>query len=100
MIGDNLVKIHGRYCGPDWTAGRAISAEDYLRDNPDTAKWPSGIDPLDNACKLHDISCARNGQCTRAGDTALIRAANRRRLTQAQIARRQLQLINPFLSAA
>ena len=95
----SIVKIHGRYCGPNWTAGRNVAAADYLKANPDFSSWPQGIDPLDNACKRHDYNCAIHDGCTKADDTLLIKAASRRRLSQAQIARRQLSLLNPFMSS-
>jgi len=47
-----IVKIHGNWCGPNWTAGRRISALDYAAaggqfDEP-------CIDKLDCACRARD----------------------------------------------
>ena len=64
-----IVKIHGRYCGPDWTHGRRIPASDY-----DLYPEVTPIDALDRACQAHDKDCSRGG-CSKKGDTALIRRA-------------------------
>lgn len=63
------LKIHGRYCGPNWTHGRRIPASDY-------DKYPEvkPIDWLDKACQAHDKDCSKGG-CSKKGDTALIRRA-------------------------
>lgn len=60
-----LVKIHGNYCGPNWTHGRAIPASQY-------ALYPEvkPIDALDRACQLHDKDCSMGG-CSRKGDNRL-----------------------------
>lgn len=59
------MKIHGRYCGPNWTHGRAIPASDY-------DKYPEvrPIDRLDAACQAHDKDCSQGG-CSQKGDLAL-----------------------------
>ena len=64
-----MVRIHGRYCGPNWTHGRRIPASDY-------DKYPEvrPIDALDRACQAHDKDCSKGG-CSRKGDSALIRRA-------------------------
>ena len=64
-----IVKIHGRYCGPDWTHGRRISAKDY-------DKYPevTPIDRLDQACQAHDKDCSQGG-CSKKGDSLLVRQA-------------------------
>ena len=49
-----LAKIHGNWCGPDWTGGRE---EEYSSKNMSLYKYP--IDKLDGACKRHDICYAR-----------------------------------------
>lgn len=61
----SIVKIHGRYCGPNWTHGRAVPASDYY-------KYPEvqPIDALDAGCQAHDKDCA-NGGCSKRGDLAL-----------------------------
>ena len=71
--GDTIVAIHGNWCGPNWTAGRNISASDYAAaggqfDEP-------CIDKLDCACRKHDRDCAHPDGCSREGDTALIKTA-------------------------
>jgi hypothetical protein len=88
----SLVKIHGNWCGPNWTGGQRVAAEDY------TGPWDGpAISPLDEACRSHDFSCSKGG-CTRAAHTALIRAADRRILKPDQAFLMQLKLANPFLS--
>lgn len=64
-----MVKIHGRYCGPDWTHGRSIPAEDY-----DLYPEVTPIDRLDRACQAHDKDCSKGG-CSKKGDSRLIRQA-------------------------
>lgn len=68
-----MVKIHGNWCGPNWTAGRRISAGEYAAgggqfDEP-------CIDKLDCACRNHDRDCANPLGCSRKGDEKLIRTA-------------------------
>lgn len=99
MIGGiPLVKIHGDYCGPDWTAGKAQPAKAMFEKFPRLEDWPMGKTPLDNACRRHDWNCARHGGCTKADDQLLIDAADRRVLRDQQKARLQLSLLNPFTS--
>lgn len=66
---DNLVKIHGRYCGPGWTHGRNLDAEFY-----DQYPEVTPIDRLDRACQAHDKDCSKGG-CSKKGDSRLIRQA-------------------------
>lgn len=71
-LGDSVVKIHGNWCGPNWTAGRKIDAVSYAAaggqfDEP-------CIDKLDCACRAHDKDCSQ-GSCSRSGDTRLRNAA-------------------------
>ena len=47
-----MVAIHGRWCGPNWTDGRAISARDYKLQGGDFKG--SCVDSLDCACREHD----------------------------------------------
>lgn len=68
-----MVKIYGRYCGPNWTAGQNRSAEDtpkseFFRVRP--------IDALDNACRSHDWRCKRDNGCTKNADRLLANAAD------------------------
>ena len=70
----NLVKIHGNWCGPGWTGGKKVDAQDY------TGSWNArAIDSLDRACRAHDKACASRGDrgCCSRDDAKLIRAANR-----------------------
>ena len=68
----NLVKIHGNWCGPGWTGGQSVDAQDY------TGSWSySAIDKLDRACRTHDKECGSRGDigcCTR-DDKKLIATA-------------------------
>lgn len=67
----SIVRIHGNYCGPDWTAGENISARGYtLRGGQFDVK---PVDWLDRLCLEHDRSCgASELGCSKAGDQALI----------------------------
>ena len=69
MVGFFLVAIHGRWCGPNWTDGRNISARDYKLQGGDF-KSPC-VDSLDCACREHDRACAGSGGCTSAADRRL-----------------------------
>ena len=64
-----MVKIHGNWCGPNWTAGRAISARDYRLAGGDF-KSPC-IDRLDCACRTHDKECSGKRGCTKDADAKL-----------------------------
>ena len=87
-----MVKIHGNWCGPNWTGGQRVAAKDY------TGPWDGpAITPLDEACRSHDFACAQGG-CSRKADTELIRAAERRILNQREATMMEIRLLNPFLS--
>ena len=64
-----MVAIHGRWCGPNWTDGRAISARDYKLQGGDFKG--SCIDSLDCACREHDQGCSGKLGCTSAADRKL-----------------------------
>jgi RHS repeat-associated protein len=74
-----LLKVHGEWCGPDWTGGR-VEEYDPSRDVGGYYKPP--IDTLDAACEVHDkcyYSCRKQfpcekrvrGQCFLVCDRAL-----------------------------
>lgn len=68
-----MVRIHGNWCGPGWTAGRAIGALEYKEqggkfDEPCT-------DDLDCACRDHDRDCANPLGCSVKGDQILVKKA-------------------------
>lgn len=87
-----MVKIHGNWCGPNWTGGQRVSAEDY------TGPWDSpAIDPLDEACRSHDFACS-SGSCSRKADSALITAARKRILTDLEQIKLRAKLLNPLLN--
>jgi len=64
-----IVQIHGNYCGPNWTHGRAIPASRYFEFDEVTP-----IDRLDRACQAHDKDCSMDG-CSSAGDRRLVKTA-------------------------
>jgi len=64
-----VVAIHGRWCGPNWTDGRNISARDYRLAGGDF-KSPC-VDALDCACREHDRACSGRGGCTAKADRIL-----------------------------
>ena len=66
-----LFKAHGRWCGPNWTDGKPISSEDYMRKGGDFRGHC--IDDADCACRLHDEQCAMAGRCCKSHDRTLIK---------------------------
>lgn len=60
-----MVRIHGNYCGPNWTSGQAKPASMI-----DQLPYVKPVDALDAACRQHDISCSKGG-CTAKGDRVL-----------------------------
>lgn len=68
-----MVRLYGRWCGPNWTDGRNISAREYLLSGGDF-KSPCE-DRLDCACREHDKSCSGASGCNSAGDRTLARKA-------------------------
>ena len=68
-----IVRIHGNWCGPDWTAGQRKPAKDLTLQDRDV-KW---TDKLDCACKVHDIDVYERGGRTRGSDTRLSNVAIR-----------------------
>jgi hypothetical protein len=64
-----LVKIHGNYCGPNWTGGKPYASNDSRVD------WSvKPIDVLDRACRVHDLACSKTG-CSASDDRRLARTA-------------------------
>jgi len=63
------MKIHGNYCGPNWTHGLNVPASDY-----NLYSEVAPVDALDRACQAHDKDCSQGG-CSRRGDTALRNAS-------------------------
>ncbi len=64
-----IVRIHGNYCGANWTHGMAIPASRYF-EFPEVTP----IDALDRACQDHDKDCS-NGGCSSKGDRKLAQRA-------------------------
>jgi len=67
-----MVKIHGNWCGPNWTGGKKVDAQDYK------GSWSArALDKLDRACRAHDKACASRGDkgCCAKDDEKLIRVA-------------------------
>ncbi len=94
-----MVAIHGRWCGPNWTDGRAISARDYKLQGGDFKS--SCVDALDCACREHDRGCAGKRGCTRKADSILIAKATWVGLTTPDpILRAKAQLVASGISAA
>lgn len=70
-----MVKIYGRWCGPNWTNNQNISAREYLlRGGSFKTKC---IDSLDCACRAHDEDCSAPGGCSAAADRKLARVCSR-----------------------
>ena len=90
-----MVKIYGNWCGPSWTGGRRLTAQEYEERGLD---WNStAISPLDRGCRLHDYE-GRSGKMPRAADTRLINTARSRVLSVRKQIRLEASLLNPFLS--
>ena len=68
-----MVRIHGNWCGPSWTAGRNIDALTYKQQGGQFDE--PCIDKLDCACRNHDRDCAHPLGCSRKGDEELIKTA-------------------------
>jgi len=69
-----MVKIHGNWCGPNWTAGRNVSARDYrLAGGTFKSKC---IDRLDCACRAHDKACSGKSGCSASADRKLASSAS------------------------
>jgi hypothetical protein len=68
-----MVKIHGKWCGPGWTAGQSKDAKDMVPSD----YLVNCTDKLDCACKVHDIDVFERGGRTRGSDTRLSNVAIR-----------------------
>jgi hypothetical protein len=91
----DLVKIHGNWCGPNWTGGRKLTAKQYDERGLD---WNGPvISPLDAACRSHDFE-SRSGETSKSADTRLIRAAEKRILPWLKQLKLELEELNPFTS--
>ena len=90
-----MVKIHGNWCGPNWTGGRRLSAQEY--DERDLDWNGPVISPLDAGCRLHDFE-GRSGKMPKAADTRLINTARSRVLSVRRQLRLEATLLNPFIS--
>jgi len=65
-----MVKIHGNYCGPNWTGGRNLPS------NSPKVNWSTPcLDALDCACKAHDRDCSHPKGCSAKADRLLSRKA-------------------------
>lgn len=90
-----LVKIYGNWCGPNWTGGRRLSAQEYGVRGLD---WNGkAISPLDAGCRLHDFE-GRSGAMPKAADARLIKTARSRVLSIREQLKMETRLLNPFLS--
>ena len=67
------MRVHGNWCGPDWTGGKHLSVDEYVAQGGDWSE--PAIDTVDASCKKHDRGCV-NG-CSRAADIRFIGAMNR-----------------------
>ena len=67
-----MVRIHGNWCGPNWTAGKVMAAEDLKK----SQRRVKCIDKLDCACRKHDISIKDQGP-TKKSDQALQNSAQK-----------------------
>ena len=70
-----MVRVHGNWCGPNWTDGQSITAAEH-KARGGTFKEPCQ-DQLDCACRTHDEECSGKQGCTVKGDDELILACQR-----------------------
>ena len=65
-----MVKIHGNWCGPNWTDGKnqPASAAGVDFNGPCVSK-------LDCACRAHDKDCSDPRGCSSKGDNKLVSVA-------------------------
>lgn len=89
-----MVKIHGNYCGPKWTGGKALVASDPRVD----WKVPC-LDKLDCACKDHDWDCRHPSGCSATADRILVAKAMWVSLTNRRL-RDKAQAIAAVITAA
>ena len=68
-----MVRIHGRWCGPNWTNGKVQTAREYKLKGG-TFKTPCD-DELDCACRAHDKACSGKQGCTSRADRTLMKSA-------------------------
>ena len=72
-----LVKIHGNWCGPDWTGGRK---EPYNRALDRNNHYAAPLGRLDTACRVHDMcfaQCRVDNACNGTGrENCMIRCDN------------------------
>lgn len=92
-----LVAIHGRWCGPNWTDGQAISARDYKLQGGDFKG--SCVDALDCACRDHDKACAGKSGCPARADRVLAAKAQWIALTNPRL-RNVAQLVASGIALA
>jgi hypothetical protein len=74
-----IVRIHGNYCGPNWTAGKARPAADINK-----LPYVAPTDSLDAACRQHDLACSEGG-CSSKADNRLRNSALLVALTQPRL---------------
>ena len=90
------MRIHGNWCGPNWTGGKKLSAEDYAARG---YSWDAPCtDALDCACRDHDRACSHRKGCSKRADTKLIKAAEKLQLPAHVTLRMELALLNPVLA--
>jgi len=67
-----MTKIHGQWCGPNWTQGKKQPA------NAAGVDFNAPCDDaLDCACRSHDKDCSNSKGCSAKADRKLIAAALR-----------------------
>ena len=65
-----MVRLHGKWCGPNWTANQRKPAKDATKRD----RMVSCSDSLDCGCKRHDLDIADSGPSFES-DTRLMRKA-------------------------
>jgi len=65
-----MVRIHGQWCGPNWTQGKSQPANALGVDFSTPCE-----DALDCACRSHDRDCSNSLGCSAKADRKLVVAA-------------------------
>jgi hypothetical protein len=91
------LKIHGNWCGPDWTGGRAGQYDPSIDEN---GGYLDPQDGLDTACMHHDMCyyrCRQADPCDRSGRSTCFAACDR---SLAHVTGNMNPTVNPISSTA
>ena len=87
-------KIHGHYCGSNWTRGKNHPEEKMFQ-----LDFVKPIDVLDRACMLHDEDIAKNGT-SRSSDIRLAKRASMIAITNPRLRSKAIAVATAMRLAA